>query len=46
MTTRARSSRSFILCLYKNTIFAEQQEVHFAYFVQREQDEIMAKHLT
>ena len=33
-------------CLYKNTIFAEQQKVHFAYFVQREQHEIIAKHLT
>ena len=46
MTTGARSSRSFILCLYKNTIFAEQQKVHFAYFVQRDQHEIIAKHLT
>ena len=34
MTTRARSSKSFILCLYMKTICAEKAKVHFPYFVQ------------
>ena len=45
-TTRARSSKSFILGLYMNTIRARQAKVHFAYFVQRDQFGIIAKHLT
>ena len=32
-TTRHRSGKSFILCLYKNTIPAKQAKVHFPYFV-------------
>ena len=36
-TTRARSSKSFILCIYMKTIRAKQAKVHFAYFVQRDQ---------
>ena len=31
-TTRARNSKSFILCLYMKTICAKQAKVHFAYF--------------
>ena len=45
-TTRVRSSKSFILCLYMKTIRAKQAKVHFAYFVQRDQRGIIAKHLT
>ena len=32
-TTRARSSKSFGLCLCMKTIRAKQAKVHFAYFV-------------
>ena len=35
-TTRARSSKSFILCLNMKTLRAKQAKVHSAYFVQRE----------
>ena len=35
-TTRARSGKSFILCLYTKTVRAKQAKVHFAYFVQSE----------
>ena len=45
-TTRARSSKSFALCLFMKTIRAKQATVQFAYFVQREQHEIIAKDLT
>ena len=34
-TTRARTSKSFILCLNMKTIRAKQAKVHSAYFVQR-----------
>ena len=36
-TARARSSKSFILCLYMKAIRAKQAKVHSAYFVQRDQ---------
>ena len=45
-TTRAHSSKSFILCFCMKTIRAKQATVQFAYFVQREQLGIIAKHLT
>ena len=45
-TTRARSGKSFILCLYMITIRAKQARVHSAYFVQRDQNGIIAKDLT
>ena len=45
-TTRARSSKSFILCLYMKAICAKQAKVHFAYLVQRDQHGIIAKQLT
>ena len=45
-TTRALSSRSFILCLYMNTIRAKQAKVHFAYFVQGDQHGIITKELS
>ena len=41
--TRARSSKSFILCLYMKTIRAKQAKVHSAYLVQRDQHGIIAK---
>ena len=44
-TTRARSSKFFILCLNMKTIRAKQAKVHFAYFVQRDQHGIISKHL-
>ena len=44
-TTRARSSKSFTLCLYMKTIRAKQAEVHSAYFVQRDQHGIIARDL-
>ena len=37
-TTRARSSKSFILCLYVKTIRGKRAKVHFTYFVQRDQN--------
>ena len=46
MTTRARSSNSFILCLYMKTIRAKQAKVHSAYFVERDQHGIIAEDLT
>ena len=45
-TTRARSSKSLILCLYMKTIRTKQATVQFAYFVQRDQHGIIAKELT
>ena len=45
-TTRAHSSKSFILCLWMKTIRANQAKVQFAYFVERDQLRIIAKHLT
>ena len=45
-TTGARSSKSFILCLYMKTIRAKQAEVHSAFFVQHDQHRIIAKDLT
>ena len=41
-TTRARSSKSFTLCLYIRT---KQAKVQFASFVQRDQNGIIAKYL-
>ena len=46
MITRARSSKSFTLCLYMKTIRTKLAEVQFAYFVQRDQHGIIAKDLT
>ena len=46
MTTEARSSKSFILCLYMKSIRAKQAEVHPAYFGQRDQHGIIARDLT
>ena len=45
-TTRARSSKSFTLCLYMKTIRTKLAKVQFAYFVQRDQHGIIAKDLT
>ena len=45
-TKRARSSKSFILCLYMKTTRAKQAKVHSSYFVQRDQHGIIAKDLT
>jgi len=45
-TTGARSSKSFLLCLYTKTICAKQPKVHSAYFVQRDQHGIIARDLT
>ena len=45
-TTRARSSKSFTLCLCMKTICAKQAKVHSAYFVQRDQHGIIPKDLT
>ena len=45
-TTRARSSKSLILCFCIKTIRAKQAKVHFAYFVHRDHLGIVAKHLT
>ena len=42
-TTRARSSKSFILCRYMKNIRAKQAKVHSAYFVQCDQQGIIAK---
>ena len=46
MTTRARSSKSFILCLYMKTIRVKKAKVDFVYFLQRDQHGLIAKHLT
>ena len=40
--TQARRSKSFILYLWKKTIRAKQEKVHFAYFVR---DQLIAEHL-
>ena len=40
------ASKSFSLCLYMKTNRAKQAKVHFAYFVQRDQQGIIAKDLT
>ena len=45
-TTLALGSKSFILCLCMKTIRAKQAKVHVAFFVQRDQLGIIAKHLT
>ena len=45
-TTRGRSSKSFILCLYMKTIRTKLAKVQFACFVQRDQHEIIAKDLS
>ena len=45
-TTGARSSKSFILCLYMKTIRAWQAKVHSVYLVQRDQHGIIEKDLT
>ena len=44
--TRGRSSKSFILVLYKKTIRTKQTKVHFGYLVQRDQHGIIATHFT
>ena len=42
-----RSSKSFILCFYMETVRAKKQvKVYFTYFVQRDQHGVIAKHLT
>ena len=45
-TTRARSNKSFILCLYTKTTRAKQAKAHSSCFVQRDQQGIIAKDLT
>ena len=45
-TKRARSNKSFILCLYMKTICAKQAKVHSSYFVQCDLHGIIAKDLT
>ena len=45
-TTEARSSKSFILCLYMKTIRVKQAKVHSVYCVQRDQHGIIARDLT
>ena len=45
-TTRAHSSKSFILNFYMKIIRAKQAKGHFAYFGQRDQHGIIAIHLT
>ena len=44
--TRARSSKSFILCLFMKIISAKQAMVYFAYFVQCGQHGIIENRLT
>ena len=39
-------NKSFVLCIYMKTIRAKQAEVHSAYFVQGDQQGIIAKDLT
>ena len=46
MTTRARSSKSFTLCLYMKTFRTKLAKVQLAYFVQSDQHGIIAKGLT
>ena len=46
MTTRARSSKYFILSLCMKTIRSKQAKLYFAYFEQRGQTGKIAKHLT
>ena len=43
-TTRAQSSKSLVLCFYMKTIRAKQPKAYFAYFIQRDQHGIIAKH--
>ena len=38
--------KSLIPCRYMKTVRAKQAKVHFAYFVQSDQHEIIAKYLT
>jgi len=45
-TTRARSGKSFTLCLYKKTFRTKLAKVQFADFVQRDQHGIIARDLT
>ena len=45
-TTRARSRKSFTLCLYMKITRTKQAKVHFAYFAQCDQHGIIAKDLT
>ena len=45
-TTRARNSKSFLLCLYMKTFRTNQAKVHSTNFVQRDQHGIIAKDLT
>ena len=46
-TSRHRSSKSFIpLCFENYSCQASESAVHFAYFLQRDQLEIIARHLT
>ena len=40
-----RSSKSFILCFYEETIRAKQAKVRLAYFVRRDQHGIIAEQL-
>ena len=46
MTTRARGSESFILCFDMKNSIAKRAKVHFAHFVQRDQQGIVAEHFT
>jgi len=46
LTTRARSSKSLILCLCMKTIGAKQAKMHLACFAERHQLGIIAKQLT
>ena len=43
---RGRGRKCLFLCLYMKTIRAKQAKVYFAYFVQRDQDGIISRHLT
>ena len=43
---RARSNKSFTLCLYMKTIRTKQAKVQFAYFVQRDRHGVITKDLT
>ena len=45
MTTRARSNKSFILCLYMKIIRVNQVKGHFVPFLQPDRRGIIAKHL-
>ena len=46
MTTRARSSKCFFLCLYMKIIRAKRAKGHFACFELRDQHGTVAKLLT